>query len=116
LVWHPTQREVNSVAWKSRLANLLPFLSDEDAYLALFHGARRVAADCHGEAPRRERAPLGGRPEPAALKRWLQRWTNVRHREAAERTLLTAIVANFSPAMLADALLAAATERVFADT
>ncbi len=98
------------------LANLLPFASDEDAYLALFHGARRVAADCDGEAPRRERAPLGGRPEPAVLKRWLRRWTSVRHREAAERTLLTAIAADFSPAMLADALLAAETERAFADT
>ena len=75
------------------LANLLPVLPEEEAYLALFHGARRVAADCDGEAPRRERAPLGSRPDPAALKRWLRRWTNVRHREAAERTLLTAIAA-----------------------
>ena len=33
------------------LANLLPLLPQEDAYLALFHGARRVAADCDGEAP-----------------------------------------------------------------
>jgi nitrite reductase/ring-hydroxylating ferredoxin subunit len=98
------------------LANLLPVLSEEDVYLALFHGARRVAADCDGEAPRRERAPLESRPDPAALKRWLRRWTNVRHREAAERTLLTAIVAGLSPAVLADSLLAAATERAFADT
>ncbi|MFL5284723.1 MAG: Rieske (2Fe-2S) protein [Rhodopila sp.] len=98
------------------LANLLPALPEEEAYLALFHGARRVAADCDGEAPRRERAPLGSRPDPAALKRWLRRWTNVRHREAAERTLLTAIVADVSPAVLADALLAAGTERAFADT
>jgi nitrite reductase/ring-hydroxylating ferredoxin subunit len=98
------------------LANLLPVLPEEEAYLALFHGARRVAADCDGEAPRRERAPLGSRPDPAALKRWLRRWTNVRHREAAERTLLTAIAAGLSPAVLADALLAAETERVFADT
>jgi hypothetical protein len=75
-----------------------------------------VAADCDGEAPRRERAPLGSRPDPAALKRWLRRWTNVRHREAAERTLLTAIAAGFSPAELADALFAAETERAFADT
>ena len=75
------------------LANLLPVLPEEEAYLALFHGARRVAADCDGEAPRRERAPLGSRPDPATLKRWLRRWTNVRHREAAERTLLTAIAA-----------------------
>ncbi|WGR70261.1 MULTISPECIES: Rieske (2Fe-2S) protein [unclassified Bradyrhizobium] len=98
------------------LANLLPVLPEEEAYLALFQGARRVAADCDGEAPRRERAPLGSRPDPAALKRWLRRWTNVRHREAAERTLLTAIAAGFSPAEFADALFAAATDRAFADT
>jgi nitrite reductase/ring-hydroxylating ferredoxin subunit len=98
------------------LANLLPKLPEEEVYLALFHGARRVAADCDGEAPRRERAPLASRPDPAALKRWLRRWTHVRHREATERTLLTAIAAGPSPAVLADALLAAETERVFADT
>jgi nitrite reductase/ring-hydroxylating ferredoxin subunit len=98
------------------LANLLLTLPEEEAYLALFHGARRVAADCDGEAPRRQRAPLGSRPDPAALKRWLRRWTSVRHREAAERTVLTAIAAGLSPAVLADALLAAETERVFADT
>jgi nitrite reductase/ring-hydroxylating ferredoxin subunit len=98
------------------LANLLPFLPEEETYLALFHGARRVAADCDGEAPRRERAPLESRPDPAALKGWLQRWTNVRHREAAERTLLTAIASGLSPPVLADVLLAAETERVFADT
>jgi nitrite reductase/ring-hydroxylating ferredoxin subunit len=97
------------------LANLLPDLPEEEAYLALFHGARRVAADCDGQPPRRERAPLEGRPEPATLKRWLRRWTKVRHREAAERTLLTAIAERLSPAVLADALLAAATERAFAD-
>jgi hypothetical protein len=51
------------------LANLLPALPKEATYLALFHGARRVAADCDGEAPRRERAPLESRPDPAALKR-----------------------------------------------
>jgi nitrite reductase/ring-hydroxylating ferredoxin subunit len=98
------------------LANLLPVLPEEEAYLALFHGARRVAADCDGEPPRREREPLASRPDPAALKRWLRRWTKVRHREAAERTLLTAIAAGHAPAVLADVLLAAETERVFADT
>jgi nitrite reductase/ring-hydroxylating ferredoxin subunit len=98
------------------LANILTLLPEEEAFLALFHGARRVATDCDGEAPRRERAPLGSGPEPAALKRWLQRWTKVRHREAAERTLLTAISTGLSPAALADTLLAAETERAFADT
>jgi hypothetical protein len=98
------------------LGNLMPVLAKDDAWLALFHGARHVAADCDGEAPRRERAPLGSRPEPATLKRWLRLWTNVRHREAAERTLLTAIVAGLPPAVLADALLSAVTGRTFADT
>jgi nitrite reductase/ring-hydroxylating ferredoxin subunit len=98
------------------LGNLLPMLPKVDAYLALFFGARRVAADCEGQAPRRERAPLASHPDPAALRRWLRRWTNVRHREVAERTLLTAIAFGASPAMLADALFAAATERTFADT
>jgi hypothetical protein len=98
------------------LGNLLPTLPEEDAYLALFFGARRVAADCEGQAPRRDRAPLGSQPDPVTLKRWLRRWTNVRHREAAERTLLTAIAAGLSPAVLADALLTAVTERTFADT
>src|SRR6516165_4079207 len=86
------------------LANLLPALPEEEIYLALFHGARRVAEDCDGETPRRERAALASQPDPAALKRWLRRWTNVRHREAAERTLLTAIAAGGSPAVLTDTL------------
>jgi len=97
------------------LANLLPVLPEEETYLALFHGARRVAADCDGEAPRRRRAALASRPDVATLKRWLRRWTTVRHREAAERTLLTAVAAGASPAALADLLLAADTDRAFAD-
>jgi nitrite reductase/ring-hydroxylating ferredoxin subunit len=98
------------------LANLLPILPEDEAYLALFHGARRVAADCEGAAPRQDRAPLESRPDPAALRRWLRRWTKVRHREAAERTLLTAIAADASPGVLADMMLAAETERAFADS
>ena len=47
------------------LANLLPALPEEEAYLALFHGARRVAADCDGEAPRRDvRRSEAGRIRP----------------------------------------------------
>jgi nitrite reductase/ring-hydroxylating ferredoxin subunit len=97
------------------LGNLLPVLPEEETYLALFHGARRVAADCDGQAPRRRRIALASRPDLATLKRWLRRWTTVRHREAAERTLLTAVAAGASPAALADLLLAADTDRAFAD-
>jgi nitrite reductase/ring-hydroxylating ferredoxin subunit len=97
------------------LGNLIPVLPDEETYLALFHAARRVAADCDGEAPRRERTSLASRPDLAVLKRWLRHWTAVRHREAAERTLLTAIATGASPPALADLLFTAGTDRAYAD-
>ncbi len=97
------------------LGQLLPALSENQTHLALFHGARRVAADCDGAAPRRERAPLTSQPDLATLKRWLRRWVAVRHRDAAERTVLTAIAGGASPAALADLLLATETDRAYAD-
>jgi nitrite reductase/ring-hydroxylating ferredoxin subunit len=98
------------------LGQLLPFLSEEKRHLALFHGARRVAADCDGATPRREREPLASRPDLATLNGWLRRWVLVRHRDAAERTVLTAIAGGASPAALADLLFAAETDRVYADS
>jgi nitrite reductase/ring-hydroxylating ferredoxin subunit len=98
------------------LANLLPLLPEDETYLALFHGARRVAVDCDGQAPRQERAPLASRPDLATLERWLRRWSAVRHREAAERTVLTATASGATPAELASLLLAAETDRAFADS
>jgi nitrite reductase/ring-hydroxylating ferredoxin subunit len=97
------------------LGNLLPVLPEEQAYLALFHGVRRVAADCDGQAPRRERAPLASRPDPELLRRWLLHWSRVRHREGAERTFLTALVTDASPPVVADLLFSTVTDRVFAD-
>src|SRR5918997_115407 len=98
------------------LGNLLPVVPDGETYLALFQGARRVAADCDGTAPYRERAPLTSQPDLATLERWLRHWSAVRHREAAERTLLTAIANGASPAALADLLFGTATDRAFADS
>jgi nitrite reductase/ring-hydroxylating ferredoxin subunit len=97
------------------LGNLLPVLPEEQAYLALFHGVRRVAADCEGQAPRRERAPLASRPDPELLRRWLLHWSRVRHREGAERTFLTALGADASPSVVADLLFSTVTDRVYAD-
>jgi hypothetical protein len=97
------------------LGQLRPFLSDEDIPVALFHGTRRVAADCDGATPRRERAPLASQPDLSTLKRWLRRWVAVRHREAAERIVLTAIAAGASSADLADLLFTAETDRAFSD-
>jgi nitrite reductase/ring-hydroxylating ferredoxin subunit len=96
------------------LGRLLFFLSEEETHLALFHGARRVAADCDGATPHREREPLASHPDLATLKRWLRRWVTVRHRDAAERTVLTAIIGGASPAALADLLFAAETDRAYA--
>jgi nitrite reductase/ring-hydroxylating ferredoxin subunit len=96
------------------LGNLVPNLEDEEVYVALFHGARRVANDCAGEAPRRELAPLASTPDVVTLKRWFRRWAEVRHREAAERTLLTALAAGADPRALADLLFTAETDRVYA--
>ncbi|MDH3241552.1 MAG: Rieske (2Fe-2S) protein, partial [Alphaproteobacteria bacterium] len=96
------------------LGNLVPHLDDDDVYVALYHGARRVARDCADEPPRRKRAALRSNPGPATLKRWFRHWAAVRHREAAERTLLTALAAGASPSALADLLFTAETDRVYA--
>jgi nitrite reductase/ring-hydroxylating ferredoxin subunit len=99
------------------MANLVPHLEQETAYLALYQGSRHVADDCAGQAPRRALAPLEtGDLSLATLKRWLHYWTMVRHRDGAERTVLTAIASSASPAELADLIFSAATDRFYADT
>ena len=74
--------------------------------------SRRIARVRHRAG---NRAPLTSLAEIGILKRWLRRWVAVRHRDAAERTVLTAIAGNASPAALADLLFAAETDRVYAD-
>ncbi len=98
------------------LAQILPKLPEEEAYLALYQGIRRAAADCEGETPRRDRQALAGDAVPLkTLQGWLGKWTAVRQRNAAERTLLTAIETGASQAELAGLLLSAVTDRHFAD-
>ena len=99
------------------LAKLIPSLPEEETYLALYKGISRVARDCDGAAPRRDRLPLAPRqfqPLPV-LERWFRHWTRVRHRDAAERTLLTAIASGASAIELAALMLTAITDRYFAD-
>ena len=97
------------------LGNVLGILPEQEIFLALFHGITRVAADCVGAAPHRRGSALASRPDYRTLKRWLRRWASVRHNEAAERTVLTAISGGVGPAALAGLLFAAETDRVFAD-
>jgi hypothetical protein len=99
------------------LAKLIPSLPEEETYLALYKGMSRVARDCDGSSPRRDRQPLAPRqyqPLPV-LERWFRHWTRVRHRDAAERTLLTAIASGASSIELAALMLIAVTDRYFAD-
>jgi len=97
------------------VANSLAILPEQEKSLALFHCVRQVAGDCDDQPPARQRSPLSSRHPPATLKRWLRRWASVRHREAAERTVLTAVESGLPPAELAALLIAAETDRVFAD-
>jgi nitrite reductase/ring-hydroxylating ferredoxin subunit len=98
------------------LGNLLYLLPDDTLGLALFQGIRRVASDCDGAVPPRpSRALAGDGQTPAMLERWLREWVLVRHRDGAERTLLTAIAAGASAAEIAELMLIASTERAFAD-
>lgn len=110
----------NRDAWASGLttltmvANLLPHLSEQTAYLALFKGVRAAASDAAGQAPRRKRQPLDTDQLPLdQLDRWLRYWTTVRHRDGAERTLLTAVSTAGANAA-ARLLFAAAVERFYA--
>ena len=98
------------------MANLVPQLGGETAYLALHQGASRVADDCAGQAPRRDLQPLETRViPPDRLDSWLRHWTLVRHADGATRTLLTAIHGGASGKDLARLMFSAVTERFFAD-
>jgi hypothetical protein len=99
------------------LGNLIPSLPEEEIYLALYKGMSRVARDCDGASPRRDRQPLAPHQyQPlSVLERWFRHWVRVRHRDAAERTLLTVIASGASSIELAALMLIAVTDRYFAD-
>ncbi len=98
------------------MTNLVPHLSDETAYLALYQGTRMTAGDCAGQAPRRQRHPLDtDQLEQETLLRWMRYWTLVRHRDGAERTLLTAINNNAPLNEITELLFTAATDRPYAN-
>ena len=101
----------------SMVTNLLPYLSDETAYYALFLAARRVAANCAGATPRRLSEPLNtGEHSKETLKRWFRRWVHARRRAGAERVALTAVEAGLSSAQMTDFYFGAATDRLYSAT
>lgn len=73
------------------VGNLWPVLSSETRIYALSQAARRVAANTAGQSARRPREALGHGPSDAdQLRRWMKNWVCTRHRDALERTILTA--------------------------
>lgn len=99
------------------VANLAPCLSGETAYRALLRAGQQVASDCQGAAPRRDREPLTeSEHSPETLTRWMQSWVRCRHRDGAERVLLTAIEQEGPSPALAELVFTAASDRVYAQT
>ena len=99
------------------LGNIIDRLPEDEAFLALFHGVRRVAADCAGEEPYQSSGPLlDADLDGKTLKRWLRQWSDVRHRTAAERTLETMISSSRPWTKIVDGVAAAATDRHYGDT
>ena len=98
------------------VANLIDDLDQETAYFSLFKGVGQVAANCAGSPPRRPRQQLDTDVHSLdTLRRWMRHWTQVRHRDGAERTLLTAIVNGADLEDLNDLVFSAVTDRPYAN-
>ncbi|HEX2033200.1 MAG TPA: Rieske (2Fe-2S) protein [Chloroflexota bacterium] len=102
------------------MANLLELepgdVAPDDHSLALYHGLRRAVEDTAGRVERVELDALPARDIPfERLKSWFRQFIEVRHRDAAERCLRTAIATGATPAQLADMLGAASTDHYYRD-
>jgi len=99
------------------VVNLYPFLSRETAYQALLYASRQIAREAAGSVPRRGREPLGEEAQPVeTLESWLLAWTRNRHRDGAERTVLTALRQKLPTADLSRIVFGAGAERLYANT
>ena len=96
------------------VANLYPDLTRDTAYLATYYAVRQIAAETSSVVPRREKQSLDAAHDLAALSGWLRQWVMTRHRDGAERTLLTG-VAHLADAELAELHFGAAAERLYAN-
>jgi len=99
------------------MANLLPHLESQEKFLPLWHGIFQMADNLQGASPHWDRQPLEtDQLSIDSLKGWLRHWALVRHRDGAERCLLTAIANGASPGEVADLLVSAATDRIVSDS
>lgn len=94
--------------------NLAPYLSDDATYEALYYATRQIGQETATAVPHRNKPALSGSSYTAAeLDGWLRQWVRTRHRDGAERTLLTA-AESLEPGDFSRLLTGAATERLYA--
>jgi nitrite reductase/ring-hydroxylating ferredoxin subunit len=100
------------------MANLLPWLAEEDRGLALVHGLGFVARDTRNQPPRFPLRPFDGDGDdvdPTRLSSWYRRFVDTRSGDAAERVLATALATGTPPADVERTMFAAVTDHVFID-
>jgi nitrite reductase/ring-hydroxylating ferredoxin subunit len=99
------------------VANMLPYLADEDRPRALYQGLLHIARECSGKPPRFPVAPLPtGESRPEVFKNWFRRFIDVRDPEGAERCLRTAIDLGLPAQAIAEMIFAAATDHLYLDS
>jgi nitrite reductase/ring-hydroxylating ferredoxin subunit len=98
------------------VARLRPYLSETTLVYALAAAARSVAENCAGEPTRHDLDGLEGEGfDEHQLSRWMFHWTNIRHSQGAERTLLTAVNSGFAKEALNRLVFGPVQVRVYAD-
>ncbi len=97
------------------VANLLPVLSSETGYLAIFYATRQISREAIGAVPHRLRGSFDGDGRDSeTLSRWLDTFVKARHADGIERTISTALRSlnkGDSAGLLSDA----AAVRLYAD-
>ena len=100
----------------SLVARLGPCLGETTLVYALAAAARTVAGNCAGQPLRHSPGRLnGGGYDEERLNEWMFHWAKVRHDEAAERTLLTAVGCGLSREALNRMVFGPIQERIYAD-
>ena len=96
------------------MANVLPWLDEEDRALALYHGVVHVARSTSGRAPSFDLGPLEtSETSPDRYFDWFRRFVEVRSTSAAERTLRTAVSIELPRQTVVDMVFAACTDHLF---
>ena len=97
-------------------ANLDRHLAPPTRYHLLVRAVAQVAQDCSGQPPRRAADPLAGTGHPPArVQAWFRHWVGSRHRDGAERCLLTAITGGSDAAALTAFLFGGALDRLYSN-